>query len=270
MVATSSSWVDEGVNWGSGRTVRIHAPRVALAWDTPTSGYSAGATRYLLERKLGYPVTPIRVASLQRADLSGYQVLIVPDSFLGYAGAVRSAAIDRLRAWVRTGGTLISWGAATAHLADEDVDLVGSRIQKRPSNGTAETQVLESESDLLAAIQPTEEEPDNVAGVLLRARVDRGHWLAAGLPESVNVLFSGRRVFDPVKIDRGVNVVSFAGPEEILVSGHLWEENRVEPQGRGLVVAFTGDPTTRAYVDGLDLLVANAVFRGSAHARPSR
>ena len=281
VVAADTSWVEDGVNWGSRQVVKIHAPRIALAWDEPVSGLSAGATRYFLERKLGYPVTPIRVSSLARADLRRYQVLILPGAWGSYGQAFGEGGLNRLKDWVRAGGTLISFDGATRYLADEDVDLLGTRLQDRaPVAEQPETGVLETAEDLLAAIQPEEERPDNVAGVMLRARVDLEHWLSAGLPEQLNVLFSGSSIFEPIKIDRGVNVVSFAGPEEVLASGYLWEENRVqlahkpfvmiERQGSGLVIGFTGDPTTRAYVDGLDLLVANAIFRGSAHARPLR
>ncbi len=37
---------------------------------------------------------------------------------------------------------------------------------------------------------------------------------------------------------------------------------------RGFVIAFTQDPTIRAYLDGLNVIFANAIFRGAAHARP--
>ena len=41
----------------------------------------------------------------------------------------------------------------------------------------------------------------------------------------------------------------------------------VQPEGRGNVVAFTADPNFRAYLDGLNILFLNAIFRGPAHTR---
>ena len=38
----------------------LKAPRVLLAWDTPTSSLSAGWARYVLERRFGLPVTAVR------------------------------------------------------------------------------------------------------------------------------------------------------------------------------------------------------------------
>ena len=40
--------------------------------------------------------------------------------------------------------------------------------------------------------------------------------------------------------------------------------------GRGCVVAFTPDPNVRVYLDGLNVIFMNAIFRGAAHARPLR
>jgi len=51
----------------------------------------------------------------------------------------------------------------------------------------------------------------------------------------------------------------------------LWEENRkqlafkpfvtLQNVGRGAVVGFTADPNYRAYMDGLNIVFLNAVFR---------
>ena len=71
-----------------------------------------------------------------------------------------------------------------------------------------------------------------------------------------------------------VNVFRFEGADTLLASGYLWEENRLqlaykpfvmaERQGGGVVVGFTQSPTTRAYLNGLNLLLANAVVLGPA------
>jgi hypothetical protein len=75
-------------------------------------------------------------------------------------------------------------------------------------------------------------------------------------------------------------VARFADAGSVLKSGYLWEENRrqlaykpfavAEARGDGFVIAFTQDPNVRAYLDGLNVLFMNAIFRGSAHARPVR
>ena len=127
---------------------------------------------------------------------------------------------------------------------------------------------------------PAEAGPDSVGGVLLRARVDADHWLGAGVSETINVLARGSDIFTPARLDAGVNVARFESADEVLASGYLWDDNRqqlaykpfavAEPRGNGYVVAFTQDPNVRAYLDGLNVIFMNAIFRGSAHARPVR
>ena len=116
--------------------------------------------------------------------------------------------------------------------------------------------------------------------MLVRAVVDGDHWLGAGASDTLNVLVRGSDIYTPSRLDAGVNVARFADAESLLASGYLWDENRrqlafkpfavAEARGAGFVVAFTQDPNVRAYLDGLNVIFMNAIFRGSAHARPVR
>jgi hypothetical protein len=40
-----------------------------------------------------------------------------------------------------------------------------------------------------------------------------------------------------------------------------------QPAGKGLAVGFTYDPAVRGYLDGLDLLLANAILIAPARVR---
>jgi hypothetical protein len=91
------------------------------------------------------------------------------------------------------------------------------------------------------------------------------------------VLALGPDVYTPIRLDKGVNVARFSAPDDLRASGYLWEENRkqlaykpfvaVQPSGKGFVIAFTQDPNFRSYLDGLNVIFMNAVFRSAAHAR---
>ncbi len=133
-------------------------------------------------------------------------------------------------------------------------------------------------SDYEKAIAPKSALPDSLSGVLLRADVTSEHWLGAGLASSLIVLTWRTDIYTPIRLDSGVNVARFSSPDNLLASGYIWEENRkqlaykpfavVQPSDRGFVIAFTQDPTIRGYLDGLNVIFANAIFRGAAHARP--
>jgi len=78
VVSVDNSWVTDGPNFGSYNAVRFNQPKVAIVWDQPTSSYSAGNTRFIIERQFDLPVTAIRASQLINADLGRYQVLILP------------------------------------------------------------------------------------------------------------------------------------------------------------------------------------------------
>ena len=294
VVAVDDSWVTDGPSFGSANVVRFNMPKIAMAWDRPTASYSAGNTRFVIERQFDFPVTPIRVNRLRSADLSRYQVLILPlMNGAGYKEALGESGIDNLKGWVERGGVLISLGNATRFLADPDVDLIAIRREKavvevkadekddeESEEATVDGQYLTELEEYEEQIIPLDDDPDAVAGVLVRADVDQEHWLTAGVAPVVNVLVRGTDVYTPIRLNDGFNVARFQGPDDLLASGYLWEENRrqlaykpflvSQARGAGQVIAFTQDPTVRAYMDGLNLMLMNAIFRGSAHARPVR
>ncbi len=290
VVAVNDSWVTDGPSFGSGNVVRFNAPRVAIAWDEPTAAYSAGNTRFVIERQFDYPVTPIRTDRLASADLDRYQVLLLPLTAGGsYGGALGESGVENLKNWVSDGGVLIAMGNATRFLADPEVDLLAVRRERavveveageEEEGATVAGTYLTEEEQYRQSTVALEDDPYAVSGVLARADVHPEHWLGAGVAPVLNVLIRGSEIYTPIRIDDGVNVARFQGPEELLTSGYLWEENRrqlaykpfvlSQPRGAGQVIAFTQDPTVRAYLDGLNVILMNAIFRGSAHARPVR
>jgi hypothetical protein len=313
---TNSGWVDEGVNFGSRYVVAMRKPAIAMAWDTPAGSGSAGATRFVLERQYGYPVTPIKTAQLNSLELARYQVLILPEGG-NYATLLGESGITRLKDWVQSGGTIVALGSAVNFLADSRVGLLDiqqeNAIREGPEEGggrrggsgaggttaAAEgtaggggggrggrgggtgplvpgTQIA-SEADFEKATRSSTAMPDSVPGVIVRARIQRDHWLTAGVGDSVNVMIEGRAIYAPIKSDKGINAAYFDAADKLLQSGYLWAENRKQMafkpfvvtsnSGRGVVVGFTADPNFRAVQDGLNVLFLNAIFRGAAHAR---
>lgn len=284
VVAVDDSWITDGPNLGSNKVVSHNKPDVAIAWDSPTYPPSAGQARFVIERQFDYPVTAIRTARIAKADLSNFEVLILPAANdEGYGTVLGNAGTENLRDWVRNGGVLIALGSANRYLADANIDLLSIRrenavVEEKDENkksssdssddgdkvleATIEGRNLTSLSDFEKSIAPESALPDSLAGVLLRAEVSPEHWLAAGVASSLNVLARDTGIYTPIRLDSGVNVARFSSAENLLVSGYIWEENRkqlaykpfavVQASGRGFVIAFTQDPTIRAYLDGLE------------------
>ena len=295
VVAVDDSWVTDGPSFGSGNVVRFNTPKVAMAWDEPTRAYVAGNTRFVIEQQFNFPVTTIRTSRIGRSDLSRYQVLILPETSGGsYADTLGENGIDNVKDWVAKGGVLIGIGNANRFLADPEIDLLAIRREDavveddaseaggddEDESATVKGRYITNQEEYDELLVPEKEDPDSVAGVLVRADVDPDHWLGAGVASTINVLVRGGDVYTPIRRDKGANVARFRGADDLLASGYIWEENRrqlaykpfvvAQDHGRGYVIGFTQDPNVRAYLDGLNVIFMNAIFRGSAHARPVR
>ena len=80
---------------------------IAMAWDDPTDAESAGSIRHILEREYGWPVTAVRTRRLGSADLSRFEVLILPSGG-NYEKILGADGVASLRAWVESGISAIS------------------------------------------------------------------------------------------------------------------------------------------------------------------
>lgn len=282
-----TSWVTKGPSFGSDKTIQMTAPKIAMAWDEPTSSLSAGNTRFVIEQQFNYPVTAIRADRLRWADLSQYQVLILPSG--NYSRDLGKAGADNIGSWVSRGGVLITLSNATQWAASESAGLLDAKREyayseeksKSAKDGSlVEGTHIESKDGLIDAIENDKDMPDSVAGVLANVEVDQEHWLTAGVNPSVVGMVYGNNIYAPVKLESGKNVAWFASKDNVLASGYLWEENKPQlaykpflihqPHGRGMVISFTQEPTSRAYLDGLNVMFLNTIFRGAAHANPVR
>lgn len=287
-----SSWVTQGPNFGSGNVVSMKAPKIAMAWDEPTSSLSAGNSRFVIERQLGYPVTAIRSGQLNYMNLNDYDVLILPSG--NYSGTFNERGVNHITDWVAGGGVLITFGSATAYAASKSAEWLSVKAEHafhdEPSgkkmNSSEEKgdviagKLIESHADWNAQIQSKQNRPDSVAGVLVNVSVNQRHWLTAGIKSEVVAMVTGNQIYTPITLDDGKNVASFKSSDELMASGYLWQENRKQlaykpflihqPKGRGMVIAFTQEPTMRAFLDGLQLMLTNTLFRSVAHSGKGR
>jgi hypothetical protein len=96
--------------------------------------------------------------------------------------------------------------------------------------------------------------------------------LSAGTDGEIASLVVGSRVFSPIALNAGTNVGRYGDPDDLVLSGVVWEEAR--PQlankaflihqrvGSGQLIAFAEDPNYRAYTETTQLLFMNAVLWG--------
>ncbi|MXX55184.1 MAG: hypothetical protein F4Z44_05280 [Gemmatimonadetes bacterium] len=272
VVAIGDAYVREGMSLGSGRVRGLREPRVILVYDAPGQSYSVGWARYVLERRYGQRTTAVRASSLGRVRLDDYDVIVFPSG--SYGSTVGDGLLDRLRTWMRDGGTVITmaessrWASRAGLLATETERRGGRAEGDDPPDPGTQDQPIE----YLDAISPDDESPEGVPGAILRTTLDMEHWLAAGTDGEIGVLVEGSRVFRPITLDHGTNVGRYAELDDLVLGGIVWEESRPQlaskaflihqPVGRGQLVAFAEDPNYRAYAEATQLLFMNAVLLG--------
>lgn len=286
IVALDSSWVEKGPNLGSDAFVTLTLPKIAMLWDEGTNPLSAGALRFVLERRLGLPVVPIRTRSLSRADLADYDVLVVPEG--APAGVLGQAGLATIGEFARKGGVVVAIGASLGMLTTGENPLLAVKreaaLGREPDKADAgkdaklaKGQEIASEADYRKAIQDERALPDTLPGALLNTVADRENFLSAGYDEGAVVMASGSQIYTPLDRADGINVMRFAEADNLIASGYVWDENRrqlafkpylmAQPSGDGLTIGFAHDPSSRAYLDGLDLLLANAVMVAPSRVR---
>lgn len=281
IVGLDSSWVTSGPSFGSIKSVQLKSPKIAIAWDFPTSPYSAGNARFVLERKIGLNVTPVRVSKLKFPNISRFDVLILPDTKSDYSSYLGESGINNLKQFVASGGVVIGLGGATRFLAASNVGLLQTKLENIIlDKKDAKSSEIKDEKAFLNAITPEETEPVEIDGAILKVKKGEAHWLTQGLPSELYVMYQGNDIFSPLNRAQGENPLYFAPKEELVASGVVWEQSKaqmaykpfamVSQRGRGFVIGFGTDPTYRAHTDGLDELLLNAIIQSSSRAIRAR
>lgn len=284
VVPIDSTWVDEGTSLGSNNAPALKTPKVLLAWDTPTTSTSAGWTRYVLERRFNLPVTAVRASSLARANLNDYDVIVLPSG--NYGGSINEALLNRIKDWLRAGGTLVTLAEASRWATGSNVgllDTTGLLKDGRPDvpppsggGGSGNNNAPKpGEFDYDKAIQPDRERPASQPGAILRVTLDTNHWLTAGNDSETQVMIEGNRVFAPLKLNSGRNVGIYATKDKLIASGLIWPDAQdilvqkaflmEQPFGQGHVIAFAEEPNYRAFTESTMLLFMNAVMLGPGY-----
>lgn len=257
VVPVQSALVESGTDLGSNSVFPLRFPRVALVGGDGVSGNSFGFAWYALDQRLRYPSTQLDVGSLNESTLADFDVLILPsasggalDRELGEAGR------ERLSAWLRRGGTLITMEGATAWLASERTGL--SRLRQVESPDTLPG----------GGAAPSSWVP----GALVRAVADTLSPLMAGVhqAELPVLVFGGTALRAPAGFRPGEVVIRLAPEDRLRLAGYLWPEAPArfadtpylwtERVGQGRIIAFAGDPNFRDLTRGLFPLFGNAVL----------
>lgn len=239
-------------------------PKVLLVRGTPTQSNSAGSHWWLLDLEQPIPYTAVNADALGRADLSQYNVIVMPEG-----GPLGESVTNAIKAWVRNGGTLIASGSSTVWASRSVLEL-------KPDETPADRNAPKPNSKTFA--QRLQESIDGrVPGAMLLANVDTSHPMAAsGVRDWIGFIKRGDRTL-PVA-DAGYVVARFADArngETLRLGGSISRDKEFALSGtpavthhnlgRGNVVCFAEDFTFRAFHHAGMRLLMNAIVFGPTY-----
>ncbi len=283
-LSARSAFPDRGqAGTGSDDTRSLKAPRVALLAGDGVRVTSYGHIWFELERRIGYPFTPVRATDVARADIDHFDVIVIPEG--SYDNALGERGTDKLRDWARRGGTIVGIGGGAAFVMDGDFGTSHEAADTtRPPTDTiaAILRTIDAAAPPATVLPPTmspdarPHAPQRVPGSFLRARVDRTHWLTVGYEQDELPVFMRSL---PLRTSKsGTNPVVFATDAPLVIAGFSWPDNTdrtyrgkpyvtVDAVGNGRIILFAEDPLYRGVYDSGAGLFFNAIFLGAPMRR---
>ena len=250
----ASTGLNDGIDLGSRNFDAIELPKVAMLVGSGITSYDAGEMWHLLDTRFDMKVSKLDMSYLRRVDLSRYNVLIVPNSY-----SMNKSIVQKLKTWVRNGGTLIGYRNATRWLNSNK--FISLDFKKR-KNDTVKNVSFENRS-LQSGAQ-------YIGGAIFEANIDRSHPINFGYKNDKVALFRNTTLF--IKPDKKSYNNPIQYTSKPLLSGYISKENakllknsvpfKVQRMGRGRVIVFTDNTNFRAFWYGTNKLFMNAIFFG--------
>jgi hypothetical protein len=250
----STGLTPSGIDLGSNGFTVLSRPTVMLVIEDGTPADDAGEIWHLLDVRYGMPVTLITPARLASADLNKYNVII-------FAGnpSVSPNAIERLRDWNRSGGTLIGYRGGNRWLA----------ANKFAEISYIDSPAAETAKERIYAARSADRAVQTVPGSIFSAVIDFTHPLCYGYTKSSLPVF--KTDASAVKVTGSSWNTPVKYTSDPLLSGYCSKENleRISNsavvavhQGPGRVISIYDDTNFRAIWYGTSKLFVNAVFLG--------
>lgn len=251
-VTPVSTGLTKGIDLGSRQFRNLEKPKIALLTGSGVSSYDAGEIWHLMDQRYKIPVTKLEVGDLDRADLSRYNTIILPNFY----GTIDERGTDALKNWVQNGGTLIAYKYGLRWLQRAKLANIAFKTAQRGDT----TITFEQRRNASGA--------QRIGGAIFNVNLDRSHPIAFGYKRENLPVFRNTTLF--LKPDAQSYDNPLLYDEQPLLSGYISEENLAalkgtsamfhNSYGRGDVVGFTDNTQFRAFWFGTNKLLMNAIF----------
>ncbi len=252
---TDTGLTPSGGDLGGPTSPVLVKPEIALLSGPGTRAYEVGETWHLLNERFGIPVSLVDADGFAELDLDRYTTLVMAMGSYD----LDTEDVNRLKWWVREGGTLIAWKNAARWLIGKEV-IDESLRSARPDT-------VDIPYELVSSTRGAQ----RIGGAIFAAALDATHPLAFGYGGETP-LFRNHEIFFEPSATPGATVARYTSSP--LLSGYISPKRHAElantaaliarRQGSGAVVLFADNPNFRAFWYGTNGLFLNAVFFGGA------
>ena len=243
-----------GPDLGSSNFPVLRQPRVLLLTGEGVNPEAAGEIWHLLDTRVGLPVTMVETSRLAEANLSKYNVLVMPDGSYN-----KSVPVEKIREFTLGGGTVVACGAALRWLKNTGLAALEFR-NTAESAGRRPYDMLDEDRGA-----------QRMAGGIFEAEIDPTHPICFGYERSRLPMFLGDTIF--IETAKNPYATPAVFTKEPLLAGYIHARQKplvansaavmVSGLGRGRIVCFAGDPNFRAFWYGTNRLFTNALFFGN-------
>jgi len=252
-----TGFVESGSDFGSNRVSFIEKPKIALVLGEGTSSLNAGEIWHFFDQQLQYPATLINTDDFMRFDLDSYNTLVLPSG--SYNGVLTDNAMEKLSAWVRGGGTLITIGNTNQLFTNRN----GFQLTRK----YAETEEPAMDKMLAPyADRVRRNISSSTSGSAFKVTLDTTHPLAFGYDQEYFTLKLSADSYSYLESGWNVGTVregayrsGFAGAKaKPMIENSL--SFGVQSYGRGQVVYMIDNPLFRGFWENGKLLFVNSLF----------
>jgi len=256
-ITSVGTGLTKGIDLGSNDFDPIKKQKVAILVGSGISSSDAGEVWHLFDTRFNMKLTKLDMAYLSNVDLSKYTDLIIPSTSRRGGGLANKYA-EKIKEWVKDGGTLIGYRNVAEWLDKNEV----IKLKFKKDTLVAKNISFAKKGDFNGA-QVT-------GGAIFEAKLDRSHPINYGYKNDKLALFRNTNVYIEPSKNSYNNPIQYT--DNPLLSGYISEENlelmkgsvpfQVKKVGKGRVIIFTDNTNFRAFWYGTNKLLMNAIFFG--------
>ncbi len=252
-----STGLTKGIDLGSNDFDPVRKQKVAILVGNGVRSYDAGEIWHLFDTRYDMKLTKIDSDYFNRADISQYTDIIIPSS---QARMINKAGVDKLKEWVKNGGTLIGYRNTVEWFSKNDL----LKLKFKKDTLIAKNISFEQRQDFNGA-QVT-------GGAIFDTKLDRSHPINFGYKNDNLAMFRNTNIYIKPNKNSYNNPITYTNAP--LLSGYISEENlklikgsvpvQIQRSGKGRVIGFTDNTNFRAFWYGTNKLLMNAIFFGGS------